>query len=740
MRDRLSQVLIAVGLIAALIAPLTVLLTPSSNAQESTWSDAAPDGLAVGAVLHGYDPQWNSGDYAEVAAREFNAVTATAYMPWIGWDDPDEDPDVAGLNAIVDWANEGDRDLLVHGHSLLYPFANESLPWYVDLPRGQGLHEQYVKKYLDQMAGARPGEIWVWDVVNEAFADNGNAQDVNGLRTEYVEYQEIGSDYIARAFGWAKAADDQALLIINDYGAEELGTKSNNLYDYAVQLKADGVPIDGVGFQMHLQGHQNVPDYASIRANFRRFADAGLKVFITEMDVMAKETDDPSDLPTAQQLEVQRSIYEEIARIAASEPGVDGLLLWDFADDRSWIHPTITQLGSVPQGVYTFGTPFSGGDPGNPTIPKPAYYGVTQGLLAAGSPDPVADGQGYALTSQWEPETSYLMSDDRGGPAQSDAGAVLGAAPASGESAGVMWTAESAGSGYYRLVTTVEQTVHYLTRGGDPDGAGGYTPATRLELHALQTEWSSQLWRLESLGSDAAGVVSAHIVNAWEPATGVLGRSGIIDDAGMTVPTAEVSLDARNPAWTSQRWRLEAQSSQPPDNNREVMFATSCLATNGRVDINVVNTGASAAAYRIEFQGLSARQSTIDSLDWWRMPVTGRADGGYNIVVRRDGAVVAQTTVNVACDTTPAVLVDDEVRVVSACRNGLGYVLFQFVNDAATAKPYVITFEGVDNRSTTAAPYGQALRAVTGRPNGNYAATVTSDGAVVAAIDVGVDC
>lgn len=739
-RRRVS-IAVTVASLAAL-ASMALWLAPISagGAQDTTWRDVAPDGLAVGGVLHGYDPAWDSGDYADVAAREFNAVTATAYLPWIGWDDPAAEPSTAGLEDIVDWAHSGDRNLLVHGHSLVYPLENSKSSWYAGLPRGQGLHEQHLKRYVDAMASARPGEVWVWDVVNEAFADNGNAQDDDGLRTEYVEYQEIGSDYIAQAFEWAHEADDQALLIINDYGAEQLGTKSDNLFAYATALKADGVPIDGVGFQMHIQGHRSVPDYASIRANFRRFADAGLKVFITELDVMAKETSDPNDAPSAGELEAQRGIYQEIARIAATEPGVEALLLWDFGDDRSWIHPTITKLGDVLKDLYTFGAPWSGGDPGNPMTPKPAYDGVTQGLLSRVESDLVTDGDSYALTSQWEPTTSYLMTTDRGGPAQPDAEVALGGAPASGESAGITWRADAAGGGDFRLVTTIGGTEHYLTRGGDPDGEGGYTPSARLELHPLQVAWSSQLWRFESLGSEAAGVPVAHIVNAWDPATGVLGRSGVVGPAGDIVAGATASLAPRNPDWTSQRWRIERVGDQPTVTPVEVMHAVSCLGGNGRVDTNIVNPRPSAAAYRIEFQGLSPRQSTVASLDWWRMPVTGRNDGTYTVVVRRAGVVVSDRTVTIACDTTPAALGDAEVRVISACRSGLGYVLFQFVNSSDLAKPYVIAFEGVNNRSTTAPASGQALRAVTGRPPGDYVATVTSGGELVAEFTVEVRC
>lgn len=170
------------------------------------------------------------------------------------------------------------------------------------------------------------------------------------------------------------------------------------------------------------------------------------------------------------------------------------------------------------------------------------------------------------------------------------------------------------------------------------------------------------------------------------------------------------------------------------------MHAVSCLAGNGRVDTNIINVGAAAAAYRIEFQGLTARQSTVEQADWWRMPITGRADGTYEVVVKRDAVTVSTTTLTVNCDTSPPQLADPEVRVVNACRAGNGYILFQFVNESDATKPYVIVFEGVTNRSTSASAYGGAVRAVTGRPDGEYGVLVRTGSTPIATMTVTVDC
>lgn len=171
-----------------------------------------------------------------------------------------------------------------------------------------------------------------------------------------------------------------------------------------------------------------------------------------------------------------------------------------------------------------------------------------------------------------------------------------------------------------------------------------------------------------------------------------------------------------------------------------VVHATSCLAGNGRVDTNLVNIGNHSSVYRLEFEGLTAREVTIGEKDWGRIPVTGRADGDYDVVVKRDGNVISSTVVTVACDVDEPSVDDDEIRIVNSCRDGFGYLLFQFVNSSGAPKPYIIEFEGVPNRSTTAAAYGATVRAVTGRPSGTYGVTVRSGVDPVETFDVTVDC
>jgi len=94
-----------------------------------------------------------------------------------------------------------------------------------------------------------------------------------------------------------------------------------------------GVPIDGVGFQMHIADLH--ADVASISANISRFTALGVQVHITEMDVALPV--DPNGSPRPEDLQKQADIYRQIATACLSHPGCTAIQTWGFTDKYSWI-------------------------------------------------------------------------------------------------------------------------------------------------------------------------------------------------------------------------------------------------------------------------------------------------------------------------------------------------------------------------------------------------------------------
>ncbi len=131
--------------------------------------------------------------------------------------------------------------------------------------------------HITNVATHYKGKIYAWDVVNEAFADGGGG----GRRDSNL--QRTGNDWIEVAFRTARAADPAAKLCYNDYNTDGVNAKSTGVYNMVQDFKARGVPIDCVGFQSHFNSGSPYPgDY---RANLQRFANLGVDVQITELDI-----------------------------------------------------------------------------------------------------------------------------------------------------------------------------------------------------------------------------------------------------------------------------------------------------------------------------------------------------------------------------------------------------------------------------------------------------------------------
>lgn len=178
----------------------------------------------------------------------------------------------------------------------------------------------------------------------------------------------------------------------------------------------------------------------------------------------------------------------------------------------------------------------------------------------------------------------------------------------------------------------------------------------------------------------------------------------------------------------------------PIPTSADVRHVVTCLAGNGRVDTNIVNSDAVAHDYRLEFEGLTPRQISVAPRDWGRMPITGRPDRLYTVTMKRDGQVISTTQVRVACDGESPLTTGPAVSLQIGCRASGALVLAQFVNDSAENVGYVMEWENLPNRSTSAAPWGATVRGVSGRPDGQYQMRVRVGPNYIYDEQVTVDC
>jgi len=173
-------------------------------------------------------------------------------------------------------------------------------------------------------------KVYAWDVVNEAFNDDGTMRDTTWYDKPGIGAGK-GTKYVEQALRWAREADPNAKLFYNDYDAEEVNRKSDAIYAMAKDFKARGVPLDGIGFQTHVSLKFDDPaKLASYAQNLERFAKLGLELHITELDIRLNDSSVAS-------LAAQAKLYGEITTLCVQQPACKLIQTWGVTDKQSWI-------------------------------------------------------------------------------------------------------------------------------------------------------------------------------------------------------------------------------------------------------------------------------------------------------------------------------------------------------------------------------------------------------------------
>jgi endo-1,4-beta-xylanase len=258
----------------------------------------------------------------------------------------------------------------------------------------------FVERKVEQDIGRYKGKVMIWDVFNEVVEDgNGfrNRQKKNVGPTDSIA-APYGYSYspwvdgndtslIEAAFVKARAVDPNAKLFLNDYGNEEIGQgKADFFYNFAAGMKKKGVPIDGVGFQLHLiypnlvyssSSLENLDAYLTkVDQNIKRYAKAGLLVEFTEFECQIRLDDinlatQAGQAEYARRVKKQAAIYSGFMKLAKDNPNVAAFIIWGVSDKL----PGISGYSTSNRPFYTFTFTDSFLFDKN-HFPKPAYDAV----------------------------------------------------------------------------------------------------------------------------------------------------------------------------------------------------------------------------------------------------------------------------------------------------------------------------------------------------------------------------
>lgn len=271
-----------------------------------------------------------SAQQQAVVFPNFNQLTAGNIMK-MSYLHPSESSFTFGqADELVSFASA--NGMSVHGHTLIW-HADYQVPAFMKNYGGD--FAAMLKNHVQTIVSHFRGKVVSWDVVNEALADDGEATLGNGLRST-VFSQKMGLNFIDQAFINARAIDPQVDLYYNDYNIEAGGQKTRNMLALVDGMRSRGVPVTGVGFQMHVL--IDWPSIAAIESSLKAVADRGLKVKITELDVSMKNTYSSF---TAEAAERQKQRYHDIvAAYMRAVPAAQraGITVWGVWDADSWIN------------------------------------------------------------------------------------------------------------------------------------------------------------------------------------------------------------------------------------------------------------------------------------------------------------------------------------------------------------------------------------------------------------------
>lgn len=250
--------------------------------------------------------------YADTAAREYDIVTPENSMKMDCMNPQPGRYQFAATDNLVAYAKANDMQL--HAHPLI---------WYRQLPgwimaSAPESRETHMLDYIARVM-TRYGDVMsVWDVINEPRAAGGELRDS-------IRLEAMGAGYIDKALIKAREMSASAALLINEFDIATTGPKFDGRMNLVDDLQSRQIPLDGIGFQLHL--FSSFDQFDELRSNFSAVADRGLDIYITELDVSLVGTATDED---------QAETYRQIVLACLQQERCRAIQTWGFTDQYSF--------------------------------------------------------------------------------------------------------------------------------------------------------------------------------------------------------------------------------------------------------------------------------------------------------------------------------------------------------------------------------------------------------------------
>jgi len=270
----------------------------------------------------------NDNQYKTVLAQQYNLVTAENSCKWGATEPARGQFNFAQCDAVANLARTNNQSF--RGHNLCWGAGNPS--WLTNGGFSAAVKRQILGNHITNVVKHYGNTPVAWDVVNEAIADGGNTVLKNN-----VWYPDI-PDYVDFAFQTARAANPSVKLFYNDYNIGSStgwsAQKSQRMYDMVKSMKSRGIPIDGVGLQLHIDLSYNLVD--GVAQNMQRLAELGLEIHVTELDIACAPNKGNCQWDT-QKAQQQANLYAQLLDVCKNQPKCTNFETWGFTDKYTWI-------------------------------------------------------------------------------------------------------------------------------------------------------------------------------------------------------------------------------------------------------------------------------------------------------------------------------------------------------------------------------------------------------------------
>jgi len=323
-----------------------IFLAFSYTMAQKTLADATKGKFLLGVAVSMQQINGNNPIESVLIAKEFSAIVPENCMkPQLiepeenkfYWDDADKFVALAEKNKQV-----------VTGHCLIW--HSQIGRWKFVDSTGKDVSPEVLKErmrnHILKVVGRYKGRIKGWDVVNEAFEDNGKYRNSKF-------YKILGKDFIKYAFQFAHEADPNAELYYNDYNVEN-PAKCDGIVQLVRELKEAGCRIDAVGSQSHM--HINTPTIEATETSFKKLKNAGVHILITEWDISilpspysganvsanfkySKEMDPYREVvPDSIQQKWNKRMLDMFGLFLKYSDVVDRVTVWGLNDAGTWLN------------------------------------------------------------------------------------------------------------------------------------------------------------------------------------------------------------------------------------------------------------------------------------------------------------------------------------------------------------------------------------------------------------------